>query len=88
MGPDITHWHGTYEVAKHFYTKFIPELEHLVREGRSSEDDAKIVAADALDAKLKEVLKSENHRWFINETPPEEKAEREQKMKEFKSRYE
>ncbi len=30
MGPDYTHWHGTYEVAKHFYIKFIPELEHLI----------------------------------------------------------
>jgi len=88
MGPDITHWHGTYEVAKHFYTKFIPELERLVREGRSSGEDERVKAADALDAKLGEVLKSENHRWYINATPPEEKAEREQKMKEFKSRYE
>ncbi len=25
MGPDYTWWHGFYEVAKHFYFKFIPE---------------------------------------------------------------
>jgi hydroxylamine dehydrogenase len=25
MGPDYTWWHGIYEVAKHFYFKFIPE---------------------------------------------------------------
>jgi hypothetical protein len=24
MGPDYTHWHGMYEVAKHFYTHFLP----------------------------------------------------------------
>ena len=24
MGPDYTHWHGMYEVAKHFYDKFLP----------------------------------------------------------------
>ncbi len=29
MGPDFTQWHGFYEVAKHFYTKFIPELKEL-----------------------------------------------------------
>ena len=29
MGPDYTHWHGTYEVAKHFYSKYIPELQEL-----------------------------------------------------------
>jgi len=30
MGPDFTQWHGMYEVAKHFYTKFIPEAEELL----------------------------------------------------------
>ena len=29
MGPDYTQWHGFYEVAKHFYTRFIPELKEL-----------------------------------------------------------
>ena len=29
MGPDFTQWHGFYEVAKHFYNKFIPELKEL-----------------------------------------------------------
>jgi len=26
MGPDYTHWHGMYEVAKHFYEKFLPAV--------------------------------------------------------------
>lgn len=30
MGPDFTQWHGFYEVAKHFYTKFLPEAEALL----------------------------------------------------------
>ncbi|MEE9553974.1 MAG: multiheme c-type cytochrome [candidate division Zixibacteria bacterium] len=30
MGPDYTQWHGFYEVAKHFYFKFIPEAEGLL----------------------------------------------------------
>jgi hypothetical protein len=29
MGPDYTQWHGFYEVAKHFYTEFLPEAEAL-----------------------------------------------------------
>ncbi len=30
MGPDYTQWHGFYEVAKNFYTEFIPEAERLM----------------------------------------------------------
>ena len=26
MGPDYTHWHGMYEVSKHYYMKFLPEV--------------------------------------------------------------
>ena len=26
MGPDYTHWHGMYEVSKHYYLKFLPEV--------------------------------------------------------------
>jgi hydroxylamine dehydrogenase len=29
MGPDYTWWHGIYEVAQHFYFKFIPEAREL-----------------------------------------------------------
>ncbi len=28
-GPDYTWWHGMYEVAKHFYTEFLPEVEDI-----------------------------------------------------------
>ena len=45
MGPDYTHWHGTYEVARNFYTEFIPELEELAHKGLSSGDPKKIAAA-------------------------------------------
>jgi len=30
MGPDFTQWHGFYEVAKHFYNKFLPRAEKLM----------------------------------------------------------
>lgn len=29
MGPDYVQWHGAYEVARNFYTEFIPEVRHL-----------------------------------------------------------
>jgi formate-dependent nitrite reductase cytochrome c552 subunit len=88
MGPDITHWHGTYEIAKHFYTKFIPELEELIEKGRASGDADKIGAADLLEVKLEEVLTSNNHKWYLNQLDPEEKEKRKARMEEFKSRYE
>ncbi len=30
MGPDYTQWHGFYEVAKKFYSEFLPEAERLL----------------------------------------------------------
>jgi hypothetical protein len=30
MGPDYTQWHGFYEVARNFYTDFLPEVERLL----------------------------------------------------------
>ena len=32
QGPDYTWWHGMYEVAKHFYMKFIPEMVEVAGE--------------------------------------------------------
>jgi hypothetical protein len=32
QGPDYTWWHGMYEVAKHFYEKFIPEMREAAGE--------------------------------------------------------
>ena len=63
MGPDYTHWHGTYEIAKHFYIKMVPELEHLIEKGMASGKEAE---AKALQAKLDEVLNSDNHKWYLN----------------------
>jgi hypothetical protein len=32
QGPDYAWWHGLYEVSKHFYTEFIPELKEIAGE--------------------------------------------------------
>jgi hypothetical protein len=87
MGPDYTHWHGTYEVAKHFYTEFVPQLEDLVRAGRQSGDAQQVSAADALAKKLDEVLSSGSHQWFLNKMDPAEKERRRLQTEEFKKRY-
>ena len=87
MGPDYTHWHGTYEVAKHFYSDYIPELRDLIEDNLHSEDAEKKAAAENLDKMLTDVLNGKNHRWFINKTDPEEKARREKAQDEFKARY-
>ncbi|HVP09704.1 MAG TPA: multiheme c-type cytochrome [Phycisphaerae bacterium] len=88
MGPDYTHWHGTYEVAKHFYAEFVPELEALAREAKASGDPKKAEAADALRQKLDAVLNSTNHAWFLDKMDPAEKEQRRKQMEEFRKRYE
>ena len=84
QGPDYTHWHGTYDLAKHFYTKMVPELEHLIDQGMNNgqQEEAKV-----LQAKLDEVLNSDDHKWYLNKLDPEEKAKRKKAADEFKSRY-
>jgi hypothetical protein len=55
MGPDYTWWHGIYEVAQHFYFKFIPE----VRETGDRE------AITYLDKLLKD---DPMHNWLSRDT--------------------
>ena len=86
MGPDYTHWHGTYEIAKTFYGHFIPELEHLVAEGTAAGGD-KAAAATKLKAKIDEVLNGDNHKWYLGKMDPEEAARRAKAAEEFKARY-
>jgi len=88
MGPDYTHWHGTYEVARRFYAELIPELEELAEKHLKNDDPAKGAAAEALQAKLEEVLHGANHRWYLDKLDPAEAARRQQAAEEFKKRYE
>ncbi len=87
MGPDYTHWHGTYEVAKNFYTEFLPELEELIEKGKHSSDSAKQQAAKKLEAKIAEVMEMQGHRWFVGKMDPAEAAARKKAAAEFKQRY-
>ena len=87
MGPDYTHWHGTYEVAKNFYSEFLPELVHLVGQNLSSSEPGRATAAQALKKKLEEVLASPDHRWYLDQVDPEVQKRREQDRLEFQERY-
>jgi hydroxylamine dehydrogenase len=87
MGPDYTHWHGTYEVAKHFYSKYVPELKELVEHHKDSKDPAKKEAAATLEKLLDDTLNHANHQWYLNKMSPEEKAQRDKERLEFQKRY-
>ncbi|HOX57203.1 MAG TPA: multiheme c-type cytochrome [Candidatus Paceibacterota bacterium] len=87
MGPDYTHWHGTYEVAKHFYAKYIPELQELAEKHHESSDPVRKEAALKLRKLLDDTLNHSNHQWYLNRMDPAEKARREEERKEFQKRY-
>ena len=87
MGPDYTHWHGTYDVAKTFYTHYVPELRTLVKDGLASSDPSKVEQAEKLKAKLDQVLQSDNHKWVLGKMDPAEAARRKQAAEAFKRRY-
>jgi hypothetical protein len=69
MGPDYTHWHGMYEVAKHFYSKFLPEVVHTVEEVKP-ELKAKY------EKKVAEMLTKDEHVWRVGLKPEEAEAMR------------
>ena len=87
MGPDYTHWHGTYEVAQHFYAKYIPVLKKLAKEAIDSGDAAKVAGGKKLLAKIEEVLNSSDHQWILDKMSPEEAARRKKAREEFLKRY-
>ena len=87
MGPDYTHWHGTYDIAKNFYTELIPELEELAEENMHSDDPDRAEKAKALHHKIEEVLNTDDHKWYLGKMDPEENARRKQQQEEFKKRY-
>jgi hydroxylamine dehydrogenase len=53
MGPDYAWWHGMYEVSKHFYEKFLPEVEKVM--------GGKDAAAPMLNEL---VFSNPSHKWY------------------------
>ena len=87
MAPDYTHWHGTYDLGKNFYSKFIPEIEEIIAHGLKSDDRKDVKAAKKLQKLLTTILNTENHQWFLGKMDPAEKARRKVAADEFKARY-
>lgn len=87
MGPDYTQWHGNYEVAKTFYTEFVPQLRQLLEIAAKSGDAKKVEAAQKVRAELDSTLNSEMHKWYLGKTTAGERAERKKAAEEFKKRY-
>jgi hydroxylamine dehydrogenase len=87
MGPDYTHWHGTYDLAKHFYVKYVPELEDLIEKYIDSSNAEKKAAAENLKQVLDDILNSEDHKWFLGKMDPAEDAKRKKAAADFKARY-
>jgi len=88
MAPDITHWHGTYEIARNFYTHLLPELRHLIEKARSSGEFNKGQAADRLEKTIDEVLNTDNHKWFLGKMSPKQQAIRKKATADFKAQFE
>jgi hydroxylamine dehydrogenase len=86
QGPDYTHWHGLFEVAKVFYTEFLPEAQELVDKGLQA-GGGKAKAAEPVGALIQATLESDNHKWFVGKMSPEEKARRAAQREEFAKRY-
>ncbi len=70
MGPDFTHWHGMYEVAKHFYIKFLPEVIKV-----AAEESAEL--KEKYEQKVQELLAQDEHVWKSGLSPEEAEAVRE-----------
>lgn len=88
MAPDYTHWHGTYEVARRFYSEYVPQLEALIQKNLANSNADKVKAAQALKAKLEEVLATDDHKWYTGKMDAEEAARRKKATEDFKARYE
>ena len=67
MGPDYTHWHGMYEVSKHFYMKFLPAVVDAAAE-KSPELRKKY------QEKVTQLLTRDENRWIKGLSPEEAAA--------------
>jgi len=83
QAPDYTHWHGTYDLAKNWQAKYIPELRDIIHEYK---DSAPAEVAE-LEKLLDEVLHSDNHKWSINQESDAVKDARKARQEEFEKRY-
>ena len=76
MGPDYTHWHGLYEVAKHFYKDFLPAAVEAAA-------DVSPELEEKYKTRIDQLLDELEHKWLKGLSPEEAEALRNM----YKSRY-
>jgi len=86
QAPDYTQWHGNYDLAKNFYSEYVPELREVVEAGKAKGGKARRLAKE-LDKMIARVLNSEDHKWSIGKEDPKARAERQRRQKAFLERY-
>ena len=67
MGPDYTHWHGMYEVSKHFYEKFLPAVVEAAKQKSPA-------LGKKYEAEIQQLLTRDEHRWLKGLSPEEVEA--------------
>jgi hypothetical protein len=85
MAPDYTHWHGTYDLAKNWITKYVPEIKEIIERFEDNPKSQKEVKA--LKTLLEEIRNSDNWKWSINKEDAAVKEERRKRQEEFTERY-
>ena len=53
--PDYTHWHGMYEISRHFYNKFLPKVLKLAKEAGAEDKYKKLIS---------KIIDRPEHEWF------------------------
>ncbi len=85
LAPDYTHWHGTYDLGKNWYGKYIPELKEVIEQGKKNPASKK--AAIELEELLTKITNTPDHEWSIGKENTKVKAARKLQQKKFKNRY-
>lgn len=76
MGPDYTHWHGMYEVSKHYYMKFLPQaIEAAAKRSPAMKKKYERI--------VNQILTQDEHIWIKGLSP----KEAEELRKAYKGRY-
>ena len=78
QAPDYTHWHGMYEVSRHFYNKFLPAVMKLAKDGNMKKK---------YKALISELLNKPEHVWYKTGGNPNNADFFKQMEEENKARY-
>ncbi len=87
QAPDYTQWHGNYDLARNWYSAYVPELKEVIELGKNSKNPDAIKLAGELEKMLFDITNDENHRWSVGKEDPAAKADRAKRAKEFLERY-